>query len=389
MTATLFEIEVNEFCDGFPVINSTVAQKLYNEFSSSDAYPLLMSLLASALVLEEQGVQYTVSEVPAKFTYSFDGPSPVLTEDFLRKFSEFFNHGHAPEIVKPLSELQDMYKGVVLRRFSDEQLEYITGLMLMVHDAVYSMNRRDFWNKGIAKHVSDGMISEVFDQQFLSVVKAFESDVPESEKKSDLIFMDGQFLMKTIVEFLALVRKRSKNGWFHDLLLLHRFVVSFVSSFDRILKLEGYEYDVMDAVMQKRGVHQSLASAAVDSYSSHDNVFRYELSEFDRNGVPFMTVDFVKYMYEFFGGGHSAELRKVLAQAVVDSVKFERSPSSKNWTKFSRSPVYFTYGFRKVDDDESKYHLDEDFLYHLHRFFRGGNTACSSNIFWELKRVVG
>lgn len=50
-------------------------------------------------------------------------------------------------------------------------------------------------------------------------------------------------------------------------------------------------------------------------------MFRYELSEFDQRGVPFMTVDFVKYMYEFFGGGHSAELRKVLRKAVLDAVK--------------------------------------------------------------------
>lgn len=140
MATTLFEIEVNEFCDGFPVINSEVADKLFSTFNNTDSYGLLMSMVGAAYALEEKGVQYAVSGVPAKFTYSFVG-KPALTEDFLRKFSEFFNNGHTPEISKLLGELQDMYKGVVQRRFSDEQLEYIVELLLMVHDAVYS---RDF-----------------------------------------------------------------------------------------------------------------------------------------------------------------------------------------------------------------------------------------------------
>lgn len=388
MATTLFELEVNEFCDGFPVVNSKVADKLFSTFNNTDSYGLLMNLLVSALAMEEEGVQYAVSEVPAKFTYSFVG-KPVLTEDFLRKFSEFFNNGHTSEISELLSRLQDTYKGVVLRRFSDEQLEYVVELLLMVHDAVYSKDYYGFWMQRIAEHVSNDLISEVFDQRLSSLVKSFENNEVRAELKRDVVFVKDQLLMREIVELLVFVRKCSKNGLFHDLLLLHEFVVSFVSSFDRDLKFEGYEYDVMDAASQDRGVYQSLASATVDASSFHDNVFRYELSEFDNRGIPFMTVDFIKYMYEFFGGGHSAELRKVLRKAVLDAVKFEKSASSKNWKKFSRSPVFFTYGFGKVHEDGYKYHLDEDFLYHLDRFFRGGNTECSSNIFWELKGAVG
>lgn len=403
MTTTLFEIEVNEFCDGFPVINSEVAGKLFSTFNGSDSYGLLRDLFASTLVIEElratamesKSVQYTVSEVPAKFAYSFVG-KPVLTEDFLRKFSEFFNNGHTPKISKLLSELQDMNKGVVLRQFSDEQLEYIVELLLMIHDAVYSRNYYNLWVNRIPKHISDDMISEVFDQQFLSFVKLFEgsstnAEVAEAKQKS---FVNSQVLVREIVNFLVLARKRSYfsntvSTAFYNLVSLHSSIASFVIDFQNALDFEGYEYDVIGVAMQERGVYQSLASAVGVGTFVGGNVFRYEVSKFDNiHGSPFMTADFLKYMYKFFGGGHSAELRKVLERAVVNTVKFEMSPISQRYPMLSKSPVSFRYVFRSVSEDGSKYHLDKDFLYHLESFFRGGNTAVSSQLFYDLENIV-